>query len=64
MHRHQFQRQIAVKSILVVTAVFLVMTAVFSGYIVHTGGKAFEELFPMVVSIMPSRYRTYRGESL
>lgn len=43
MHRHQFQRQIAVKSILVVTAVFLVMTAVFSGYIVHTGGKAFEE---------------------
>lgn len=43
MQKHQFQRQIAVKSILVVTAVFLVMTAVFSGYIVHTGGKAFEE---------------------
>ena len=43
MQKHQFQKQIIVKSILVVTAVFLAMTAVFSGYIIHTGGKAFEE---------------------
>lgn len=43
MQKHQFQSQILLKSILVVTAVFLVMTAVFSGYIIHTGGKAFEE---------------------
>lgn len=43
MQKHRFQRQIIVKSILVVTAVFLVLTAVFSAYIVHTSGKAFEE---------------------
>lgn len=43
MQKHQFQRRILLESILVVTVVFLVMTAVFSAYIVHTGGRAFEE---------------------
>lgn len=43
MQKRQFQRQILAKSILVAMAVFSVMTAVFSGYIVHTSGAAFEE---------------------
>ena len=53
MQKHQFQKQIIVKSILVVTAVFLAMTAVFSGYIIHTGGKAFEE--QALRTILPCR---------
>lgn len=43
MQNHQFQRQFLAKSILVAMVVFSVITAVFSGYIVHTSGAAFEE---------------------
>ena len=43
MQNHQFQRQFLAKNILVAMVVFSVITAVFSGYIVHTSGSAFEE---------------------
>lgn len=43
MRKYEFQRQILLKNILVVTIVFLVITAVFSCYIIHINGTAFEE---------------------
>ena len=43
MRKYQFQRQILLRSILIITVLFVVLTTVFSSYVIRTSEAAFEE---------------------